>query len=138
MSRPKGIKETKPRQTLRRKRLLKAIGSSVTLREAGIKAGYSPVSNKLYSEGNKRYLRRYLGLSGNDLKTLEKKLAFLEEVNFNANDYKEVRACLEDRIRMQGGFKDSACVNTQVNIFQSFKDRILNDDSVENVETIDT
>jgi len=99
-------KESKPRETLKRKRLVKAIASSDNLFEAGQKAGYSKNSRKIYSKGTKRYIKDFLEATGNSLDDCKKRFNLLMNMALKEKDYKEARANNENITRMAGGYKD--------------------------------
>ncbi len=114
--RSKGIKEIKPRDTLRRQRLVKALAESENIYQAGQKSGYSKKSRQMYSKSTKLYIKKFLELTGNDLEKCKKRFNMLLEMNLNSNDLKKERANNENLTKMQGGFKDSGQGNITINL----------------------
>ena len=115
MSRPKGIKETKLRDTLRRKRLIKAIPTSETLREAGTKAGYSPRTQRVYSKSTKRYIIQELRKLGTTPEECQKMFSMIRELALNKGDLTNSLRSTESISRISGAFKDAGSVNITLN-----------------------
>ena len=128
MTRPIGIKERKPRETLRRKRLVKELSKKTTkdLRQAGINAGYSKKSRQMYSKSTKHYIRYFLKLTGRDAETYHQKLVKIEEIALKAGDISNLRNAVVDQAKMSGVYKDKDTHVTNIFTGQGKTTSILN------------
>lgn len=101
--------------TLKQDTLAKEILTSTTLREAGLKAGYSKVSRKIYSKGTKRYIAKIFQEQGVTKDSL--KLAYEDclELCRKKEDYSTLKATIDSLAKLYGFARD--ITSTNVGIF---------------------
>lgn len=125
MARPKDIKETKPRETkinpknqprqsLKRKRLLKHLNDSDSVMEAALKAGYSPSTRTMYSKTTKSHIEELLDSEDTSLDTCKKLFKEGTKLAKTKKDYANYHRGIENIVRMQGGFVDKSEVKQTV------------------------
>lgn len=114
------------RITLKRRKLLKEIPTSNTLREASIKANYAPNSNKPYSKGMKRYIEKSLQAMGYTEEAIKNEFERLSNLSESKNDFSNAMRGKENIARMCGYFKDKQEITTKnaVNPTQSSEDML--------------
>lgn len=122
--RTKGIKEKKPRETLKRQRLIKQLLKGLdnldinSLQRLSQTAGYTLNSRQVYSKSTKTYIELKMKELGYSTEESRDFFILLRQLAMGDKDYKEARVNTENLVRMSGGFKDSS---TNINIY-SLKD----------------
>jgi len=104
----------KHRDSIRRKRLIKNLATSKSLKEAALKAGYAPSTAKSNIYNIKDRLRQdleKLGYSEEGIKAEFQRLSALSEAQ---GDMSNAHRGLENIARIGGLFKDKATVNTAI------------------------
>ena len=96
--------------TLKQARLLKHLADSPTIREASIKAGYTPKSNKPYQQGIKRYIADSLSCDPKAIK------AYYEDIISRARasgDLSNERQALDSLSRINAMFTDRSTLKVE-------------------------
>jgi phage terminase small subunit len=101
--------------TLKRDKLAKELLTSKTMREASIKAGYAPKSNKPYAKGIKRYIASKLQELGVTKESLTEAYQHLLTECQKKGDLATAKATLDSLGKMYGQLRDTT--STQVSVF---------------------
>ena len=103
---------SKPKDTIRRKRLIKNIASSKTLAEAATKSGYSPTSKAIYSNTMKEYIKGKLQASGYSREALKAEFERIAELCESKGDFSSLLRALEAIQKYH--LRDNTSVNTAI------------------------
>ena len=95
--------------TLKKRKLLKALETSKTMREAGIKAGYTPISHTIYTKPTKTYLAEAIASSP---ELIKQKYEELHQLALLSKDYSTARGVLQDLARINALFLDRSEIKT--------------------------
>lgn len=102
-------KQEKPRMypngynTLRKRKLLKALDKTSSLREAGIKAGYSSISRNIYKRNTKEYIEKNLKV---DKDEILRRFNVAYELSLSEKDITNLLRSNEAFARINGMFLD--------------------------------
>jgi hypothetical protein len=102
----------KPKESIKRKRLLKNIPSSKTFKEAVLKSGYSEKSHNIYSL--KEGIRGDLEALGYSKQACQAEFKRILDKCEQAGDYSNVLRALEAITKIAGHFKDTT---SQIAVF---------------------
>lgn len=100
-----------PYNTLKKRKLAKAIATSSTIREAATKAGYSPISRAPYQKYNKLYIEKLLNLDKGAI--TEKFIRLGDKAEAQGDNTNAIRAT-EDLSRLGGLFTDRQVVDATI------------------------
>ncbi len=92
--------------TLKKRKLIKAIPEARTLREAGIKAGYTDTSVNIYRKAIKRHIKQSFEAMGYDEVSIKKEFERLSALAEKKNDLSNAMRGKENIARICGYFKD--------------------------------
>jgi len=107
----KGLKHICMKDTLKRKRLIKHIPTSSTLKEASIKAGYSSNSRAIYTDSMREYIIGTLEKQGYSEDALLREFETLSSECKIKGDYSTCMRGIENIAKMQGYFSDKTSNN---------------------------
>ncbi len=110
--------EFKPQTTLKRRKLVKELATSETLKEAGIKAGYhiEQGSRQIYRPSTRKHIELELAKMGYSEDAIKKEFERLSALAESKNDFSNAMRGKENIARIMGLFKDKTELTTKSSV----------------------